>query len=155
AADRRGGRGARVSGAATPAIAVSPAPAIPSSGARSMRRLLVYASRHRGLITRSVLVLLVVAGLELALPDLGRPTIDGPGASGDAKGLVLFGSLLAGVVVLGALARGLQQYVTVKAGQRVGFSLRQDVFGHLQSMGLSYFDRHPVGTLVTRVTSDI
>lgn len=131
-----------------------PAPAGPSVRA-ALPRLVGYASRHRGLLARSVLVMLAVAVLDLAAPDLVRRTLDGPVASGDARSLVAHAALLAAVVALGALARGLQQYVTVKTGQHVGRSLRQDVFGHLQRMGLAFYDRQPVGALVTRVTSDV
>lgn len=127
--------------------------AAPRTG--SLRRLLVYAGRHRGLLARSVAVLLAVGALELLAPDLVRRTLDGPVRTGDVAGLLAHAGVLAVVIALGALARGLQQYVTVKTGQRVGLSLRQDVFAHLQRMGLAFYDRHPVGTLVTRVTSDV
>jgi ATP-binding cassette, subfamily B, multidrug efflux pump len=138
------------SSAATPAVA-SPA----RRGTGSMRRLLRYAGRHRGLVARSIAVLLVVGVLDLLAPDIVRRTLDGPVRAGDTGGLLLHALLLLGVIVAGSVARAVQQYITVKTGQRVGLSLRQDVFGHLQSMGLEFFDRHPVGTLVTRVTSDI
>ncbi len=120
-----------------------------------LRRLVRYAARHRGLLARSVLVLLGVGLLDLLAPDLVRRTLDGPVRTGDAAGLASHALLLGVVVLLGALGRAVQQYVTVKTGQQVGLSLRQDVFAHLQRMGLAFYDRHPVGTLVTRVTSDI
>jgi ATP-binding cassette subfamily B protein len=102
-----------------------------------------------------VLVLLGVGLLDLLAPDLVRRTLDGPVRTGDGAGLAVHAALLLAVILLGALGRAVQQYVTVKTGQQVGLSLRQDVFGHLQRMGLAFFDRHAVGTLVTRVTSDI
>jgi len=139
-------------------VSAAPAPAAPPSPVASagvLRRLVRYAARHRGLLVRSVLVLLGVGLLDLLAPDLVRRTIDGPVRAGDAAGLASHALLLGAVVLLGALGRAVQQYVTVKTGQQVGLSLRQDVFAHLQRMGLGFYDRHPVGTLVTRVTSDI
>ena len=131
-----------------PETAATPAPSV-------LLRLARYAGRHRGLVLGSIGVLVVVGGLDLWVPDLVRRAIDGPIRRGDAAGLAHAAMVLAVAVLLGALARGVQQYVTVLTGQRVGMSLRQDVFGHLQRMGLSFFDTHPVGTLVTRVTSDV
>jgi ATP-binding cassette subfamily B protein len=137
-----------------PADVAPAAPHAPPTPA-VLRRLLRYAGRHRGLITRSVLVLLLIGVLDLLTPDIVRRTLDGPVATGDLGRLALHALLLGAVVAIGSVARAVQQYVTVETGQRVGLSLRQDVFGHLQRMGLEYFDRHPVGMLVTRVTSDI
>jgi ATP-binding cassette subfamily B protein len=131
-----------------------PADALPPAGV-VLARLWLYAARHGRLVASSVGVLLADVALDLALPDLVRRAIDGPVAAGSAAGLATFALILTGVVILRALARTLQQYVTVLTGQRVGMSLRQDVFAHLQRMGLSYYDRTPVGTLVTRVTSDV
>jgi ATP-binding cassette subfamily B protein len=136
-------------------MSAPPPPAAAPAPPGVLRRLVRYAARHRGLIARSVVVLLCVGLLDLLAPDLVRRTLDGPVRSGDAAGLAVHAAILAAVVLLGALGRAVQQYVTVKTGQRVGLSLRQDVFAHLQRMGLAFYDRHPVGTLVTRVTSDV
>jgi ATP-binding cassette subfamily B protein len=127
---------------------------LPPAGA-VLRRLLSYAGRHRRLLAKSVALMIAVGLLDLAVPDLVRRAIDGPVAAGSWDRLSLHLLVLVGVVALGALARGLQQYVTVLTGQRVGASLRRDAFAHLQRMGLAFHDRTPVGTLVTRVTSDV
>jgi ATP-binding cassette subfamily B protein len=137
-----------VSARAEPDRAATPAP-------RVLLRLSGYAARHRGLLAASVGVLLVVGLLDLLAPDLVRRAIDGPIRAGDARGIVVHALWLGAAVLLGSVARAAQQYVTVLSGQTVGRSLRQDVFAHLQRMGLAYYDRTPVGTLVTRVTSDI
>ena len=121
-----------------PEAAAPPAPSV-------LLRLARYAGRHRGLVAGSIGVLVVVGGLDLWVPDLVRRAIDGPIRQGDAAGLAHAAMVLAFAVLLGALARGVQQYVTVLTGQRVGMSLRQDVFGHLQRMGLSFFDTPPRG----------
>jgi ATP-binding cassette, subfamily B, multidrug efflux pump len=144
-----------VSGTTIPAAPEAPpADVLPPAGA-VLARLWAYAARHGRLVKSSIGVTISVGVLELAAPDLVRRAIDGPVQRGSASGLLVLALLLAGVVVLGALARAVQQYMTVLTGQRVGMSLRQDVFSHLQRMGLSFYDRTPVGTLVTRVTSDV
>ena len=140
---------------AAPAAPEAPAvDALPPAGA-VLARLWRYAARHGRLLASSIGVLVAVGLLELAGPDIVRGAIDGPIRTGSASGLATYALILAGVVVLGGLGRALQQYVTVLTGQRVGMSLRQDAFAHLQRMGLSFYDRTPVGTLVTRVTSDV
>lgn len=122
---------------------------------RVLRRLLRYVSAHRGLVVGTITVMVLVGVLDLSIPKLVGAAIDGPVRDKSASGVLVYALILAGVAFLGSIARGLQQFVTVLTGQRIGFSLRQDVFAHLQKMGLSYFDRHPVGTLLTRVTSDV
>ncbi len=106
---------------------------------------------------RSDLVMLVVGRARPRWrPDLVGAAVDGPVRAGSRGGpRVPRGAPRRRRAARGSIARGLQQYVTVLTGQRIGLSLRQDVFAHLQRMGLSFFDRHPVGTLVTRVTSDV
>jgi ATP-binding cassette subfamily B protein len=120
-----------------------------------LRRLGAYAALHRGLVAASVVVMLLVGALDLVVPHLVGRAIDGPIRVGDLEDLASHGLLLLAAIALGSLARSAQQYLTVLTGQRIGMSLRRDVFSHLQRMGLQWFDRHPVGVLVTRVTSDV
>ena len=127
----------------------------PTPSPRVLKRLLRYVSAHRGLVIGTITVMVLVGVLDLSVPKLVGAAIDGPVRDKSASGVLAYAMILAGVAFLGSVARGLQQFVTVLTGQRIGFSLRQDVFAHLQKMGLSYFDRHPVGTLLTRVTSDV
>ena len=144
---------------ATPSPAPAAVAAAPTKDAapppRILLRLARYVSQRRGLVFASFSTMLVVGGLDLLAPDLVRRAIDGPIRGGSVGGLVGFAIALLVVAGAGSLARGFQQYLTVLTGQRIGQALRQDVFGHLQRMGLPFFDRNPVGTLVTRVTSDV
>jgi ATP-binding cassette subfamily B protein len=67
--------------------------------------------------------------------------------------------LLAGIYLATLLFEFVVEYggtlLTTYIGQRVMYDLRLQVFGHLQRLSITYFDRHPVGRLMTRVTSDI
>lgn len=49
----------------------------------------------------------------------------------------------------------IQQYILKYSGQRIIFSIRQDLFSHIQKLSLSFFDRNPVGRVLTRITNDI
>ena len=60
-----------------------------------------------------------------------------------------------GLIVLGFLLDYLQTYFMQWAGQMVMFDLRKQIFRHLQHMHIGFYDKNPVGRLVTRVTSDV
>lgn len=123
--------------------------------ARIMRRVWKYVRPHRSLVLLSLALLLLVSAVQLAQPYLIKLAIDGPIASGEPAGLL---PIVAGFAVLLLLELGLrfgQIYYLEKTGQSVVHDLRVQVYRHLQSLHSSYFDRNPVGRLVTRVTTDV
>ncbi len=65
------------------------------------------------------------------------------------------GLIYIGIILAGFILNISQIYILSNMGQSIIFSLRQQVFDHLQKMSLSFFDKNPVGRLVTRVTNDI
>lgn len=128
-----------------------------------VRRLMRYAKPHRALFVRTVLTLFAIFGLELLGPYLIRQGIDGPvtavlnGAPAEQETANLYRTIaLYACVALGlACLRYLQVIWMSQAGQRVVFDLRQALFAHLQKLSLRFYDRNPVGRLVTRIGSDI
>ena len=120
-----------------------------------LRRLLVYLRPYRGLTALAVLLLLCGAALALVGPVLTQRALDGAipardtGLLGTLAVLFLVALLLEFVVEYG------QTLLTTYLGQRVMYDLRMQIFGHLQRLSISYFDRNPVGRLMTRVTSDV
>jgi len=72
----------------------------------------------------------------------------------DIKGLSRIGLTLLTIIILGFLFSYIQVYILNYVSQKIIFNIRQEVFTHLQKMSLSYFDKNPVGRLVTRVTND-
>ncbi len=129
-----------------------------------MRRLLGYVRPHRKLFFTTVATVIVASGVSLLGPYLVRLAIDGPltgavegttdaGAAASALGGIVALYLLVILVDLGGELVG--TILTNLTGQRIIRDLRDRIFTHLQSMGLRYFDRNPVGMLVTRVTSDV
>jgi ATP-binding cassette subfamily B multidrug efflux pump len=73
----------------------------------------------------------------------------------DVKGLGLIGLVLLGLLVVSfGLSYG-ETYVLELIGQKIMQDIRMDLFEKIQSQALSFFDRHPVGRLVTRVTNDV
>ncbi len=120
-----------------------------------MRRLLTYLRPYKMHIAVSVFLLLGVAGLRLVGPYLTKTAIDVHIVSGDVDGLHVVGSLYILTLLLILLCRFLQIYLTNMAGQRVMFDVRMAVYRHMKKLSLSYYDRNPVGKLITRVTNDI
>ena len=123
--------------------------------ARLMRRIWATARPHRGLMALSLAIFPLAAGLELLQPYLVKLAIDDHILARDWAGLGHIAALFA--VSLAALygLRVAQAYVTQLTGQRVIHDLRATLFAHLQSLDARFFDRNPVGRLMTRVLNDV
>ncbi len=126
---------------------------------RSDRKLLAhvlpYVRPYWRFIALGVALVLVHTGAQLAGPYLTRIAIDDHVASGDATGLPGILALYLGVLTIGFLAAYGQAWVVNLFGQRVMRDIRRDVFNHVQKLHTSWFDRHPVGQVITRATSDV
>jgi ATP-binding cassette subfamily B multidrug efflux pump len=72
-----------------------------------------------------------------------------------AQGLRIIALLLLLTVVLRLSLQGLQSYLMQKVGQNMTADIRQDLFNHVLALPMTYFDRTPVGKLITRLTSDV
>lgn len=130
---------------------------------RLIKRLLPYARRHGGTVALGAACMLAAGGMGLLLPLIIREIINGPftelaknGASDAA--MERLGLLALGYFVLVALQFVTQfgnSYLFQSLGAKAVFDLRRDVYAHIQRQSLRFFDRNPVGRLVTRVTSDV
>jgi ATP-binding cassette subfamily B protein len=120
-----------------------------------LRRLLVYLKPYRAPVALAVLLLLVGAVLTLLAPALTQRALDVAIPRRDVGLLGTLAALFVAGLVLEFLAEYGQTLLTTYVGQRVMFDLRLQIFEHLQRLGIPYFDRNPVGRLMTRVTSDV
>ena len=123
--------------------------------ARLMRRLLGYMQPYRARIGLAFFSILGLSILQLAPPYLTKVAIDTHIAAGDVDGLTPLALLLLGVLVLSYLLESVQTHVLQVTGQRIIFDLRAQIHAHLQRLDLAFFDRNPVGRLMTRVTTDV
>jgi ATP-binding cassette subfamily B protein len=122
---------------------------------RLLRRLVGYLRPYRLQVALALVLLFVGAALELAGPYLTAVALDRAIPNRD---MGLLGWLVAaffGALVLNFAAEYADTLLTTWLGQRVMFDLRAEVFSHLQRLSLRYFDRNPVGRLMTRVTNDV
>ncbi|MGH7657102.1 MAG: ABC transporter transmembrane domain-containing protein, partial [Gemmatimonadales bacterium] len=120
-----------------------------------LRRLLRYLRPYRLYVAIAIVLLLASAGLTLAGPILTQQALDVAVPRRDPGMLTTLALLFLGALVLDFLVTYGSNLLTTFIGQRVMYDLRLQVFGHLQRLSIPYFDRHPVGRLMTRVTSDI
>jgi ATP-binding cassette subfamily B protein len=123
--------------------------------ARLVRRLIVYVRPHLRLVAGAVLLLVVEGLLQLVGPLLTERVIDDAIPARDF-GLVRTAALLyAGALLVQFACSYGETVLTGLLGQRVMRDLRLQIFEHLQRLSIPFFDRNPVGRLITRVTSDV
>jgi ATP-binding cassette subfamily B multidrug efflux pump len=131
---------------------------------RLMRRLLQYMKPYKWRVAIALVMVAIVTPLELAPPAIFQKAIDKYFVP-FTKHTIPEGAAWAGIIWLSVLFLGvltfdfLAQYIQIRIMQRVGqqtmYDMRGEIFGHMQRLPMSYFDRNPVGRLVTRVTTDV
>jgi len=123
--------------------------------ARLMRRLLTYLSPYRTQVALAVGAIMAHALLELVPPYLTKVVIDRYIPAGDLSGLGLIAVVFL-LTLCGSFAFEYVQTATMQTiGQRIMFDLRMEIHGRLNRLDLRFYDRNPVGRLMTRVTTDV
>jgi ATP-binding cassette subfamily B protein len=138
--------------------------------ARLMRRLLAYLKPYRLQVVIALVAIVLKAGADVLGPYLTKVAIDKylahkPGAGHSFLDRFLSSQPLTGIAQIGMayiallsfsfLLEFAQTYLMQWTGQKVMFDLRSQIYRHLQQMHVAFFDRNPVGRLVTRVTTDV
>jgi ATP-binding cassette, subfamily B, multidrug efflux pump len=131
---------------------------------RLMRRLLQYMKPYKWRVVLALILVAIVTPLELAPPLIFQRAIDNyftpalnhviPEASAWA-GIGWLSVILLGVLIFDFLAQYAQLRIMQRVGQQTMYDMRGEIFGHMQRLPMSYFDRNPVGRMVTRVTTDV
>jgi ATP-binding cassette subfamily B multidrug efflux pump len=122
---------------------------------RLMRRLLEYLRPYRLHVALAVAMIIAASGLALVGPWLTKIAIDRAIPESDFVLLTYLTIGLVTALAAAALLEYTRTILTTWIGQRVMRDLRSQIFGHLQRLELAFFDRNPVGRLMTRVTSDV
>ena len=131
---------------------------------RLMNRLLRYMKPYAWRVALALALVAVVTPLELAPPAIFRKAIDSyfvpamnhvlPESSA-WTGIGWLSLIFLAVLTFDFLALYMQIRFMQRVGQQTMYDMRSEIFGHLQNLPMSYFDRNPVGRLVTRVTTDV
>ena len=123
--------------------------------ARLMRRLLQYLRPYWRSVLVAFVVIIIGAAVSLAQPYLMKIAIDRYIATGRLAGLDRLAAVYLALLVISFAAEYIQTWTMQLTGQRIMYDLRMAIYGHLQRLDLKYYDRNPVGRLMTRVTSDV
>jgi ATP-binding cassette subfamily B multidrug efflux pump len=123
--------------------------------ARLMRRLLTYLRPYRWHVALGILLSIVVSGMEAVRPYFTKVAVDVDIANKDKHGLLVTTLLFLGVLVVRGIVQYFNAYLTQWIGQRTIYDLRMEIFRHLHKLSLRFFDRNPLGRLITRVTNDV
>jgi ATP-binding cassette subfamily B protein len=136
---------------------------------RLMRRLLTYLRPYKWHVVVALGAIILKSGLDVLGPFLTKVAIDkylakSPNSHswiGDRlsdaplTGIAQIGGLYVGILIFTFTLEFIQTYLMQWTGQKVMFDLRRQIFRHLQHMHVAFFDKNPVGRLVTRVTTDV
>jgi ATP-binding cassette subfamily B multidrug efflux pump len=137
---------------------------------RLMRRLIGYLRPYRWQVVVALVAIILKAAADVMGPFLTKVAIDkyltsssassrgflDSWLSADARtGIGQLALLYVGALLISFVLEFLQNYLMQWTGQKVMFDLRKQIFRHLQHMHIGFFDKNPVGRLVTRVTSDV
>ena len=122
---------------------------------RLMRRLLTYLYPYRGKASLAAAAIVSHSILELAPPYLTKVVIDTYIPAGDLSGLGFVAALLLATLTGSFALQYLQTSTLQMIGQRIMFDMRMQLHRHLHRLDLRFYDRNPVGRLMTRVTTDV
>jgi ATP-binding cassette subfamily B protein len=120
-----------------------------------LRRLLTYLRPYRWHAIAAVTLLLATAGLSLVGPFLTQQALDVAVPTRDEGLLGTLALAFLFALILEFVLEYAGSMLAAFIGQRVMYDLRIQIFTHLQRLSIPYFDRNPVGRLMTRVTSDV
>lgn len=123
--------------------------------AHLMKRLLKYLKPYQKWIILAIILTTGVALTSTVRPYLTKIAIDNYIDNKDPIGLRNIILLFLGALIFQGILQYVMTYLTQWIGQKTIYDLRMELFGHLQRLSMSFFDKNPVGRLVTRLTNDI
>ena len=127
----------------------------PKNFGLTLRRLLAYLKRHTPMLLLISLLVLISAGANVFGTYLLKPVVNRYILPGDIGGLIRMLAFMGAIYLAGAAATFGYSQLMVKTAQRIIRELRQDLFGTVQKLPLSYFDSKTHGELMSRFTNDI
>ncbi|HSD63600.1 MAG TPA: ABC transporter ATP-binding protein [Ignavibacteriaceae bacterium] len=120
-----------------------------------MKRLLGYIKPYRKYVVLAILMNIVVSSLGPLRPYLTKVAVDDYISKSNFKGLLIISLILFGTLLFEATIQFFLTYYTQYLGQKTIYDLRTQLFKHTQKLALRFFDKTPIGRIVTRATNDI
>ena len=122
---------------------------------RILRRFATYVKPYRAAMVVVLLILPLVAACRLAQPWIIKLAIDDHIITARLAGLEGIAALFLGILLTEALLSYLEVYLLQSLGQRIMADIRDELYRHVMRLPVPWFDRTPVGSVVTRLTSDV
>jgi len=122
---------------------------------RLLRRIVAYLMPYKGWVALAFVLVMIAAFLGPLRPKLVQLAIDNHIVEGDLPGLRDVILLLMGALLLEGVLGFANAYLTQWIGQQAIYDVRTRVYQHIQKQSLRFFDRTPIGRLITRTTSDV
>jgi ATP-binding cassette subfamily B protein len=123
--------------------------------AKLMKRLLAYIKPYMKYVVFAILMNIVVAAFGPIRPYLIKIAVDKYIAQSNYSGLTYICLLLLGSLIFQSVIQYFLSYYTQYLGQKTIYDIRTQLFTHTQKLSLKFFDKTPIGRMVTRVTNDI
>ncbi|MES2279307.1 MAG: ABC transporter ATP-binding protein [Bacteroidota bacterium] len=120
-----------------------------------LKRVMHYVTPYRGIFILSAFLTVFLAVAALVPPILMQKAVDDYIVVSNYNGLVFIVGLMLVQLVIQTIAQYYQTFLTNSLGESVIRDLRIDIFNHITSMRLRYFDKTPIGMLITRTVSDL
>lgn len=120
-----------------------------------MRRLWAYIFRYRYRYLRGILCLLATASLAMSIPLLLKRTVEGIEQGRPFFDISLNVAAIIGIALLLGVVRAFSRFLIFNIGRDIEYELRNDLFGHLQKLSLSYYQRNFTGDLMSRLVNDV
>ena len=119
------------------------------------KRIVVYLKPYRVLVLLAIFFLFCVSILSLSGPYLTKIAIDDYISVSNLEGLNQIALIYLIVLVVAFVCQFIQTYLMQYIGQKVMYDLRTQTFAHMHRMSFKFFDRNPIGKLITRVVNDV
>lgn len=120
-----------------------------------VRRLMAYLRPRKKTVALALFLAMVVTVSDLVRPVLVGNAMDSITAGSTFSVIVRYSALYMGILVLGTCCNAIELWMLQKLGQDIILEIRQQLFRHIHSLSLRFFDITPVGRIVTRVTNDV
>ena len=122
---------------------------------RIMKRLLSFFKPYTRYIVIATILTIMISALAALRPRLTPIAIDDKIMNKDFQGLQFIILIMLATLVVQGLIQYITAYLTSWIGQKIIYDLRKKIFDHIMSLDLKFFDKNPIGRIVTRVTGDV
>ncbi|HTY35622.1 MAG TPA: ABC transporter ATP-binding protein [Bacteroidota bacterium] len=123
--------------------------------ARLMRRLLKYLRPYRWYVVLGIVLSVLTSAMEAIRPYFTKVAVDVNIANKDPHGLLITTLYFFIVLIVRGFVQYANAYLTQWIGQKTIYDLRMEIFSHLQNLAPKFYDKNPIGRMITRVTNDV